>query len=80
MWDRVKAFCLNSTTIAWSYFIAFVGALAQGLDSILDILNDQAMKDNLHSLIGDTKTFGQIMLGISIVNIIARLRSLRKVP
>jgi len=78
MWNRVKAACLHSATIAWSYFIAAVGAVMQGLDSILDILNDQSLKDNIHGIVGDTKTFGQIMLGISVINIIARLRSLRK--
>lgn len=80
MWTRVKAWCLNSATIAWSYFLAFVGAVMQGVDSILDILNDQGLKDSIHSVIGDAKTFGQIMLGISVINIIARLRSLRKPP
>jgi hypothetical protein len=80
MWDRVKAACLHSMTIAWSYTIALVGLVMQGMDSILDILNDQAFKDNLHAMIGDAQTFGRIMLGISVINIIARLRTLRKPP
>ena len=79
MWIRLKAACLDSATIAWSYFIAFVGILLQLVDASSDVFNDQGFKDTVHSLIGDTQTFGRILLGISVINIIARLRTLRKV-
>jgi hypothetical protein len=64
--------------MAWSYFLAFVGTVMQGLDSILDIINDQSFKDNIHGLIGNAQTFGRIILGISVINMISRLRTLRK--
>jgi hypothetical protein len=78
MFAKVKAFCLGSLTIAWGYFLAFAGALMQGLDSIADALGDPGLKDQISASIGDTKTAGRVLLGISIVTIIARLRSLRK--
>ena len=78
MWVKVKACCLHSLTIAWSYCLVFAGALMQGLDSIADALGDPNLKDQISASIGDAKTVGRILLGISIVTIIARLRSIRK--
>jgi hypothetical protein len=78
MFAKVKAFCLNSLTIAWSYFLAFAGVILQGLDTIADALGDPGLKDQISASIGDAKTAGRVLLGISIVTIIARLRSLRK--
>jgi hypothetical protein len=78
MFAKVKAFCLNSLTIAWSYSLAFAGVILQGLDTIADALGDPGLKDQISASIGDAKTAGRVLLGISIVTIIARLRSLRK--
>jgi hypothetical protein len=78
MFAKMKAFSLNSLTIAWGYFLAFAGAILQGLDSIADALGDPSLKDQISASIGDAKTAGRVLLGISIVTIVARLRSLRK--
>ncbi len=74
----MKAACLNSLTIAWSYFLAFAGAVMQALDSIADALGNPDLKQEISDAIGDAKTVGRILLGISIVTILARLRSIRK--
>ena len=78
MWLRIKGCCLNSLTIAWSYLLAFAAALMQAVDSIGDALGDPNLRDQISAAVGDTKTAGRILLGISIVTITARLRSLRK--
>jgi hypothetical protein len=78
MWARIKACCLNSLTIAWSYCLVFAGAMMQGLDSIADALGDPNLKDQISASIGDARTAGRVLLGISVVTIVARLRSLRK--
>jgi hypothetical protein len=78
MWARIKACCLNSLTIAWSYCIAFAGAAMQGLDSLADALGDPNLKDQISASIGDARTAGRVLLGISVITMIARLRSLRK--
>jgi hypothetical protein len=80
MFTKVKAFCLNSLTIAWGYLLAFAGAVMQGLDSSADALGDPGLKDQISAAIGDTQTTGRVLLGISIVTIIVRLRSIRKGP
>jgi hypothetical protein len=78
MWARIKACCLNSLTMAWGYCLAFAGAVMQAVDNISDILGDPNLKDQIAAAVGDAKTVGRILLCISIVTIIARLRSLRK--
>lgn len=78
MWARIKAGCLNSLTIAWSYCLALVGAMMQGLDVIADALGDPNLKDQISAAIGDARTAGRVLLGISVVTMVARLRSLRK--
>jgi hypothetical protein len=78
MWARIKSCSLNSLTIAWSYLLAFAGAAMQAVDTIADALGDPNLKDQISAAIGDAKTAGRILLGVSIVTIIARLRSLRK--
>jgi hypothetical protein len=78
MWGRIKAFCLHSLTIAWSYCLAIAGAAMQGLDSIADALGDPNLKDQISASIGDARMAGRVLLGISVVTMIVRLRSLRK--
>jgi hypothetical protein len=78
MWVRIKVFCLNSLTVAWGYCLAVVGAAMQLIDMLSDLLGDPNFKDQLSAAIGDARTVGRILLGISVITIIARLRSLRK--
>jgi hypothetical protein len=78
MWMRIKACCLNSLTIAWSYCLALAGTLMQAMDTIADAFGDPNLRDQISTAIGDAKIVGRILLGISIVTIIARLRSIRK--
>jgi hypothetical protein len=68
----------HSLTIAWSYCLAIAGATMQGLDALADALGDPNLKDQISAAIGDTKTVGRILLGVSIVTLIARLRTARK--
>jgi hypothetical protein len=78
IWSRVKAFCLNSLTIAWGYVLACAGVAIQAIDGVADALEGPNLKDQISAAIGDTRTVGRILLGVSIVTILARLRSLRK--
>jgi hypothetical protein len=78
MLARIKTACMHSMTIAWSYCIAFAGALASFIDDLADTLGDPGVKDQISSAIGDVKTTGRILLAISVVTIIARLRTLRR--
>lgn len=78
IWSRVKAACLYSLTIAWGYLLAFAGAAMQAVDSVADALGDPVFKDEISAAVGDARTVGRILLGVSVITIIARLRSIRK--
>jgi hypothetical protein len=78
MWAKIKGFCLHSLTVAWGYCLAAVGVGMQGIDTAADALGDPNLRDQINAAIGDARTAGRILLGISVVTIVARLRSLRK--
>jgi hypothetical protein len=78
MIQKIKAICLSSLTIAWGYCLALAGAALQVIDSVADALGDADLREQIGSAIGDARTTGRILLGISVITIIARLRSLRK--
>ena len=78
MWERLKFLCLHSLTVAWSYCLAAGGACLQAIDTVSDALGDPALKDQIAVAIGDPKVTGRVMLVISIVTLLARLRSLKK--
>jgi hypothetical protein len=78
MWTRIKGWCLHSLTMAWGYCLAFAGIAMQAVDNLADALGDPSLRDQISAAIGDTKTVGRVLLGISIVTIIARLRTIRR--
>ena len=78
MFVKLKAVCLHSLTIAWGYVLAIVGGVMSMIDGIGDALGDPGLKEQINAAIGDARIAGRVLLGISIVTILARLRSLRK--
>lgn len=78
MLEKLKTVCLHSATIAWSYCIALAGGLASIIDDLADAVGDPAVKEQIGEAIGDVKATGRILLAISVVTIIARLRTLRR--
>jgi hypothetical protein len=78
MWTRIKAACRHSLTIAWGYALALMGVLLSIIDNISDALGDPGLRDQISAAFGDTRTVGRIFLLISLVTIVARLRSLKR--
>jgi hypothetical protein len=78
MLGKLKAFCLHSLTVAWGYVLAMTGAAMTVIDNIGDALGDPNLRDQINNAIGDTRVAGRVLLVISIITILARLRSLRK--
>ncbi len=79
MWVKIKACCLHSLTIAWGYCLAIAGVVMQGIDTVADALGDPNLKDQIAAAIGDAKMVGRVLLCVSIVTLVARLRTARKV-
>lgn len=78
MLGKIKAACLHSATIAWSYCIALAGVAASVVDDLADALGDPGLKEQISAAVGDTRTTGRILLAVSVVTIVARLRTLRR--
>lgn len=78
MLTKIKTFCLNSLTIAWSYLLALVGVIFQLVDTAGDVLDDPGFKDQVSAAIGNPTWAGRALLFISIITLAARLRSIRK--
>lgn len=78
MFRKFKTICLHSLTIAWGYVLAVTGSAMTAIDNIGDALGDPNLRDQINGAIGDTRVAGRILLGISVITILARLRSLRK--
>lgn len=78
MLGRLRAICLHSITVAWGYLLAIAGGAMTAIDNIGGALGDPNLRDQINNAIGDARVAGRILLGISIITILARLRSLRK--
>jgi len=77
MWARVKAFCLHSCTVAVSYVVAAIGIVLQFIDTLGLIVGDDNFKAELREALSTyPQILGWIMIGISVVVFIARLRSI----
>ena len=75
MLTKVKTFCLNSLTIAWSYLLALAGVILQLVDAAGDVLGDPDFKDQVSAAVGDPTWAGRVLLVISIITVATRLRS-----
>jgi hypothetical protein len=78
MFRSIKALCLHSLTVAWGYVLAIAAGIISVIDNVGDALGDPGLKDQIGAAIGDTRIAGRVLLCISIVTILARLRSIRK--
>lgn len=78
-WATVWAICGKSVTILWSYVIAAIGAAVQIIDPIAGALGDPDLKAQITGyLSANPKALGYFAIGVSVVTILARLRSLGK--
>lgn len=79
-WAKVKALSGNSLTVAWSYFMAFVGFILQWIDPLASALGDPGFKAQVtQTLQANPVILGYVLMGISAVTLAARLRSIAKV-
>jgi hypothetical protein len=78
MLHRIKKICLSSLTIAWGYCLALAGTALQVIDYVADPLGDPELRSQIGSAIGNPRVAGWILLSISLITVVARLRSLRK--
>lgn len=76
LWNKIKAACWGSLTIAWSYIVTTAGVLFANIDSLATVMGDPNLTAQLQSVIGDPKAIGKWLLTVGIVTTLARLKSL----
>jgi len=78
-WAKLWALCGGSVTLAWSYILIGVGLLMQWLEPIANAIGDPDIKSQVTgALQSNPKILGYVAMGISIITIAARLRSVAK--
>ena len=74
--DRLMAAGRGSVTMVWSKFLIIIAAVVANLDGIADMAGQPQVKDYLNQAISNPKTLAWVMLGISLVTMFARARTL----
>lgn len=78
-WASLWAMCGKSMTMLWGYVVLAVGSVLQLLDPISTALGDPQLKDQVTSALqANPKALGWFAIGVSIITISARIRSLGK--
>jgi hypothetical protein len=78
-WAKVWAICGKSVTVAWSYIVGGVGASFALLDPIASALGDPQLNSQVSGALQSNPRFlGYFAIGVSVITIAARLRSISK--
>jgi hypothetical protein len=78
-WGKVWAVCGKSATVAWSYFLALLGAVGSMVDQLAQALGEPDLKVQIVDALKDHPQYaGYFLMGVSAVTIAARLRTIRK--
>lgn len=78
-WMKVSALGWHSATIAWGYFIAFVGVVMAWIEPLAAAVGDPDIKNQMISTLQtNPKVLAYAMMAVSAITIAARLRSIAK--
>jgi len=80
-WAKVWAWCGKSATVAWGYIVGGIGTTFALLDPIGAMIGDPDLKSSVTDLLqSNPKVLGYFAMAVSLITIVARLRSLTKAP
>lgn len=78
-WSKVWAICDKSATMAWGYILGGVGSALTLLDPIATALGDPDLKSQITGFLqSNPKYLGYFTIAVSVITLMARLRSLSK--
>jgi hypothetical protein len=78
-WAKVWAYCGKSVTVTWGYLLGGFGSAIAMLDPLANVVGDPDLKDKVTSLLqSNPQVLGYLTIGISVITIAARLRSIAK--
>lgn len=74
--NKIKSWCRNSLTIAWSYFLAVLSALLLLAPTLLDLVAIPEVTLLVHSVL-PPQWLASYTASIALVTYLARMRSLK---
>lgn len=75
-WAKVWAYCGNSVTVAWGYILGGIGSALALVDPLAAMLGDPDLKNQVTTALqSNPKYLGWFTIGVSLITIAARLRS-----
>ena len=78
-WAKVWAYCGRSVTVTWGYLLGGFGSAMAMLDPLANAVGDPDLKDKVTALLqSNPRVLGYLTIGISVITIAARLRSIAK--
>lgn len=81
VWDKIKAGCLRSLTIAWSYVVAAASAIMLKIDDLASLVGDATFGKQVEAVIGaDPKVLGKWLGIAALITIVSRLRGIVAKP
>jgi len=76
VWQRLLAANKQSATILVSAFASILAGIASNLDWVGDLIGQPQVGDYLQTLVGNPKTVGVLLVGLSLLTVFARNRTL----
>jgi hypothetical protein len=77
MWDKIKAICLRSLTMGWSYVLLIGGEIIANIDTVAALVTDKQVSAQIAAAIGsDPAVLGHWTALVGIITAAARARSI----
>lgn len=81
MFERIKALCMRSLTMAWAYLVGLFGIVMGMVDQVATVLADPTIVQKMTETLGASpRALAAFSLIISVVTIATRTRSLLAKP
>jgi hypothetical protein len=78
-WQKLWALCGKSVTMAWSYLLAAGGTVFALLDTLAGYAGDPALGDQVKTALQNHPEYiGYFTIGVSLLTILSRVRTLGK--
>ncbi|MCA6108087.1 hypothetical protein [Bradyrhizobium cenepequi] len=78
-WRKAWAVCGKSATVLWGYVLSFLAAVWSILDPLAQLFGAPDIKQQILELLKDHPQYASyFLIGVSVVTIAARMRSIRK--
>jgi hypothetical protein len=75
LWDKLKAACFRSLTVAWSYVLGIASAALIRIDDLAALLGDAAFTSQVQAVVGaDPKVIGRYLSLAALITIASRMR------